>query len=223
MEDPDIIELFDQVQAGLRVEVFQSGQADQALNRSAYLSEKILEGAQKQLERPALYTQEACAIIKMDYPWGDISKDQAVCTDIVIRALRYAALDLQTLLHEDILTHPDDYRAGIQKPNYHIDHRRTRNLQLYLQKHSMNLSKEMNPQTLNEWRPGDIVTLDTGIANGTVYDHIGIVDRVVNEKGFPKLINIWTIGYSTDSMNLLGGSYPQVVGHFRMTHPFDYE
>ena len=65
--------------------------------------------------------------------------------------------------------------------------------------------------------------MDTGIRNGTEYDHIGIVDDSKDEGGFPRVINIWTTGMRTSSMDLLGGAYPRVVGHFRAGHPFDYQ
>jgi hypothetical protein len=72
-------------------------------------------------------------------------------------------------------------------------------------------------------KPGDIVILDTGIQNGTMFDHIGIVDNEKNDSGNYQVINIWTIGYNTDSMSLLGQEYPDVVGVFRLTHLFDYQ
>ena len=72
-------------------------------------------------------------------------------------------------------------------------------------------------------KPGDIVILDTGIQNGTVFDHIGIIDTEKDNSGNYKVINIWTIGYHTDTMSLLGQDYPEVVGVFRLTHLFDYQ
>jgi uncharacterized protein YijF (DUF1287 family) len=78
----------------------------------------------------------------------------------------------------------------------------TRNLQIYLRYHS-----EVLPED-KEYQPGDIVTMDTGIANGTVFDHIGILDDSLNPQGLPKVINIWTTGYRTASMDLLGHQFP---------------
>jgi hypothetical protein len=63
--------------------------------------------------------------------------------------------------------------------------------------------------------------MDTGIRNGTVYDHIGIVgDSIVD--GRPMVINLWTIGYELAAMDLLEGEYPAIVGHYRLLHPFCY-
>jgi uncharacterized protein YijF (DUF1287 family) len=69
----------------------------------------------------------------------------------------------------------------------------------------------------------DIVLMDTGIANGTVFDHIGIVDQKKNADGLPLVINIWTVGSQTSAMDLLGKPYPTIVGHFRFAHAFDYQ
>ena len=86
--------------------------------------------------------------------------------------------------------------------------------------------------------------MDTKIVNGTKFDHIGIIDDSYDSQGLPKVINVWTTGSRTDSMDLLGNRavlfpfsnggmkpqpegaiilYPEVVGHFRMTHLFDYQ
>ena len=69
--------------------------------------------------------------------------------------------------------------------------------------------------------PGDVVLMDTGIPNGTVYDHIGIVSGGT-VRGRPAVINLWTVGWQINEMDLLNGDYPGIVGHYRLTHPFDY-
>jgi hypothetical protein len=71
--------------------------------------------------------------------------------------------------------------------------------------------------------PGDIVVFDTGIPNGTPFDHIGIVDDVRDADGAYHAINIWTVGWRTSSMPLLGKSYPTVSAWFRLGHPFDLQ
>ncbi|NLD36322.1 MAG: DUF1287 domain-containing protein [Desulfatiglans sp.] len=147
---------------------------------------------------------------------------EAVCTDIIIRALRHAGIDLQALVHEDVLSHPERYE-NIRKPDYNIDHRRTRNLQIYLKHNAINVFNGNGKPDMATLKPGDIVILDTGIQNGTMFDHIGIVDNEKNDSGNYQVINIWTIGYNTDSMSLLGQEYPDVVGVFRLTHLFDYQ
>jgi len=154
---------------------------------------------------------------------GDLSPNKAVCTDIIIRALRHAKIDLQALIHEDVLIHPERFCGMIRQPDFNIDHRRTRNLRTYFTHHFMTLSDKIDSHTRRQFRPGDIVLLDTGIQNGTIYDHIGIIDDELDEDGFPRVINIWTNGFKTSSMDLLGNDYPTIVGHFRATQLFDYQ
>ena len=124
----------------------------------------------------------AIELTPMSYPNGDINQKIGVCTDIIIRALRPLGIDLQALLHEDISLNPKRY-SNIRKGNYNIDHRRTRNLKTWLDHYAIKL--DSSPPTIsnflsssncdNNWKPGDIVIFDTGVNNGTQYDHIGIV------------------------------------------------
>jgi uncharacterized protein YijF (DUF1287 family) len=221
LEDKDIIEIFAIVMAGTRVDVYHNKKQDEIINKNGYLNEMVLEGAKVQMKNPALYTTNASGLLKVSYPMGDISKKEAVCTDIIIRALRHAGIDLQALVHEHILLHPELYK-NIQKPDYNIDHRRTRNLQIYLKHNAINIFNGNGKPDIAALKPGDIVMLDTGIQNGTVFDHIGIIDTEKDDSGNYKVINIWTIGYYTDTMSLIGQDYPDVVGVFRLTHLFDY-
>ena len=223
MNDADIKKLYDHAAGGMRVEIYKSAEHDRELNRPGYVSRMILKGAKAQLKKPALYTRKAAAGGRLSYPLGDISKNEAVCTDIVIRALRRAGIDLQAVLHEDIITNPERYSRRIKRPDYHIDHRRARNLQIYLEHKTRPLHKMLADSAQESYRPGDIVTMDTGIPNGTAYDHIGIVGDSKNPQGRYMVINIWTMGMHTSSMDLLAGDYPKIVGHFRAGHPFDYQ
>ena len=217
LDDGDALEVLKCVGKGTRVDIYKSAQHEIEFNTAGHLNRQILKGAKRQILKPALYTSEACGIIPLAYPMGDIRPQWAVCTDVVIRGLRDAGLDLQALVHEDTISFPERYKRWIKKPDPNIDHRRTRNLRTYFVFHSRVLPND------GDFQPGDIVIMDTGIPNGTLYDHIGIVDNKTGPHGFLKVINIWTIGYRTSSMNILGSNYPSVVGHFRMTNPFDYQ
>jgi uncharacterized protein YijF (DUF1287 family) len=214
--DPAAIKIFDRVKKGTRVEVYKSAAQDLKLNKPGALSLSILAGAQQQLIKPALYTNGALRLIPMPFPGGDIRKDWAVCTDIIIRALRVAGLDLQALVHEDAKLHPRRYGRRFKRPNPNIDHRRARTLYPYLGHHAITLPNDSGYQA------GDIVLMDTGIVNGTVFDHIGVVGKKKNAAGVPLVINIWTVGYRTAAMELLRKEYPTIVGHYRLTHLFDY-
>ncbi len=216
MNDDDIIELYSKLPSrNTLVEIYQGKEEDRKINKNGYLGERIIKAAKKLLETGCKYTKNATGIIKMEYPMGDFDSKIGVCTDIVIRSLRKTGIDLQALLHEDIILNPGRY-PNIPKPNANIDHRRTRNLKIWFDHHAV------KPAASYEWRPGDIVLFDTGVQNGTVYDHIGIVSNTeLNNR--PLVINLWTIGYEINEMDLLNGKYPTPVGHYRLTHPYYYD
>jgi uncharacterized protein len=65
-----------------------------------------------------------------------VPRSTGVCADVVIRAARDGlGLDLQKLVHEDMVKHFDAYPArkawGSRKPDANIDHRRVLNLETY--------------------------------------------------------------------------------------------
>lgn len=221
MDDADSIELYSKLPAkATMVEIYQNQAQDLQLNQPDFMNAQILKRAKELLRTGCQYTREATAIIKIDYPMGDFNRQIGVCTDVAIRALRGAGADLQALLFEDILLHPDQYPT-IGQPNPHIDHRRTRNLKIWFDRHALKLSNSTPTSDDEVWRAGDIVIMDTGVPNGTIYDHIGVVsDGKIGLR--PLVINLWTIGCRIDEMDLLGGDYPKLVGHYRLTHPFDY-
>ena len=73
---------------------------------------------------------------KLTYPGGDVPRSTGVCADVVIRAARDGlGLDLQKLVHEDMVKDFDAYPArmtwGSRKPDENIDHRRVLNLEAY--------------------------------------------------------------------------------------------
>lgn len=216
LDDKDVIELYRYISKGTRVDIYRSKAQRDVLNQKGYLSKKILEGAKAQLKHPANYTNHALRLIPMKFPGGDIKKSEAVCTDIIIRALRHAGIDLQALIYEDALTHPKRYRRTIKKRNPNIDHRRARNHFIYFSHHARVLPND------KDYQPGDIVLMDTISGNGTPHDHIGIVSDQKNAQGNYLVINIWTVGYQTNLMNLLKQDYPKITGHFRLIHPFDF-
>jgi len=221
MHDKDIIDLYSRLPAkNTLVEIYKDRRADAAFNRQGYLNAKCLNGAKKLMKAGCKYTSGATALIKMDYPSGDIKPEIGVCTDLVIRALRHSGIDLQALLYEDLITAPGSY-PSIAKANTNIDHRRTRNLKIWFDRHARVLTTALPAQSPESWLPGDIVIMDTGIANGTPYDHIGIVSDK-KTSGIPLVINLWTVGWNIENMNLLSGDYPTINGHYRLLHPFDY-
>ena len=223
LSNEDMADLYDRVQQGARIEIYKSAHQEKEINAPKHLSKNIVTGANEQLMDKAFYSEDATAIIKMKYPGGDIPKDKAACTDIVIRALRKAGIDLQVLLHEDILIHPERYKRWVIEANYHIDHRRTRNLQVLFEHYTLKLSNDPKPYKLHDYLPGDVVVFDTGIPNGTPYDHIGVAIDKDDSQGLPMIVNIWNTGWQTMALPMLGYKKIKIKGHFRFVHPFDYQ
>jgi uncharacterized protein YijF (DUF1287 family) len=135
----------------------------------------------------------------LPYPGGDVPRNEGVCTDVIVRALRNAGYDLQRLVYEDAQRAPKSY-PGIIKRDKNIDHRRVRNLLVYFKRHFTSLDANASSQT-SLFLPGDIVLFNT---YGNAFpDHIGIVSNTLGPSGLPLVINSWTVGYVTAEMDLL--------------------
>lgn len=165
----------------------------------------ILVGAKKTALDAAPY---GSPYRRLSYPGGDVPRAEGVCTDVVIRALRNAGLDLQVLLHQDIARAPAAYPM-VRAANPDIDHRRVKTLLPYFQRHWQR--RDPSPARLDDWLPGDIVFMDTLPARGP--DHIGVVSDRLGVSGKPVIINSWTDGYRTAEMDLL--AWVPVTQRFR--------
>jgi uncharacterized protein YijF (DUF1287 family) len=112
------------------------------------------------------------AYVRLPYPGGDVPAGTGVCTDEIIRIYRAVGIDLQKLVHEDMVqnfsAYPNEPRWGASRADANIDHRRVPNLMAFF-----SLKGESLPTTTNadDYVPGDLVTWDLG---GDV-PHIGIV------------------------------------------------
>lgn len=206
LSDEHVKRLFALTAQGTRVDVFSSRQA--AEEARTPLAARIEAGAREQLTRPALYTERAMSYARLAYPGGDIPPDHAVCSDIVVRAMRAAGLDLQALVYEDRLLRAAAY-PRTRAPDWSIDHRRVKNLVTLFDRFAEPVPLEEVP-----FLPGEIVFFETGIANGSPYDHVGIVSGA---RASPSVINIWAPGAHTASMPLLGQSYPVVTARYRIS------
>ncbi|MGD0859738.1 MAG: DUF1287 domain-containing protein [Terracidiphilus sp.] len=116
----------------------------------------------------------------LSYPGGDVPRSTGVCADVVIRAARDGlGLDLQELVHEDMVKHFAAYPArqawGSRGPDASIDHRRVLNLETYWTRAGARLWAAPGPVAGDAFPPplevGDIVTwlLDARLP------HVGIV------------------------------------------------
>lgn len=169
----------------------------------------VLIGAKKTVINADAYTE---GYIKLTYPGGDVPRKVGVCTDVIVRAVRNAGLDLQKALHEDIQKRRKAYPMIRKHPDANIDQRRVKTLLPYFKKHwESHTPKLDDPQ--DPLRPGDIIMMDT-FPSRPGPDHIGIISDQVGEHGLPLVINNWTNGTVTSEMDLL--SFVPVLYRFRL-------
>ncbi len=140
------------------------------------------------------------------YPGGDVPADIGVCTDVVVRSYRALGIDLQRLVHEDMVnafaSYPD--RWGLSEPDRNIDHRRVPNLEVFFSRHGERLPITDRAE---DYQPGDLVTWMVG-----PLPHIGIVVSVPSEDGRRFQI-VHNIGHGPRLEDILF-DFP-IVGHFR--------
>lgn len=144
---------------------------------------------------------------KLTYPGGDVPAHTGVCTDVVVRALRTAGIDLQKEVHEDMRQNFSVYPQnwGLKKPDRNIDHRRVPNLMRFFERKHIALSEQWtSPET---YLPGDIVAWRLG---GGIL-HIGVVSDK-KSGGTPWVIH--NIGAGAKEENVLF-TYT-VIGHYRV-------
>jgi hypothetical protein len=153
----------------------------------------------------------------LPYPNGDVPRSTGVCADVVIRAARDGlGLDLQKLVHEDIVKNFDAYPArkawGQKRPDANIDHRRVLNLQTYFQRAGAQLWAAAKPVAGDGFPPpleeGDIISwiLYSG------QPHIGMVAGVSPSAGVQIVHNI---GRGAEQTPLAAFGPNHAVGHYR--------
>ena len=143
------------------------------------------------------------------YPNGDVPSNVGVCTDVVIRTYRALNIDLQKRVHEDMLSHFDQYPSnriwGLTKPDKNIDHRRVPNLQVFLSRHGVILPITKNGK---DYKAGDIVTW---MLPGNL-PHVGIISNEVDRATLHPLV-VHNIGAGPKLDDMLF-SY-KITGHYR--------
>jgi uncharacterized protein YijF (DUF1287 family) len=180
---------------------------------------KVLDGAKKCLEAKFSYDKTMGYYVltykdgvntgKRVFPGGDLDPAMGVCTEVIVRALRWGGVcDLQEEIFNDLKADWNDYpmsRWNAKKPDPNIDQRRVPVLMVWFSKYWQELSIE------NDFQPGDIVAWDM---NGDGWgDHIGIVsDKTV--EGVPYLIhNFPDPGYVAEEDVLHEWN---IIGHYRV-------
>jgi len=153
---------------------------------------------------------------KLTYPGGDVPRLTGVCADVVIRAARDGlGLDLQKLVHEDMVKDFDAYPArkawGSRKPDENIDHRRVLNLEAYWTRIGARLWAAEAPTPGDAFpkpvQVGDILTwlLDARLP------HVGIV--VSN--GSSQTTVVHNIGNGAEETALTAFRPHRAAGHYR--------
>jgi hypothetical protein len=143
---------------------------------------------------------------------GDVPRNVGVCTDVIVRAVRNAGIDLQKALYDDILRARAAYPMIKAKPDPQIDQRRVATLLPYFKRHwEQHTEKIDDPK--DPLRPGDVLFMDT-FPSRSGPDHIGIVSDTIGPAGLPMVINNWTNGTVTAEMDLL--TFVPVMYRFRL-------
>ncbi len=144
---------------------------------------------------------------RIGYPMGDVPAGKGVCTDVVIRAYRMLGVDLQQLVHEDMVAHFKLYpkRWGLKKTDSNIDHRRVPNLMVFFERFAT-----VKPCSKNaaDYVAGDIVCWDLG---GGI-THIGLVIEKKSSDGKRCLI-VHNIGAGQVMEDVLFDW--NIIGHYR--------
>jgi uncharacterized protein len=114
----------------------------------------------------------------IQYPMGDVPADKGVCTDVIVRAYRLLGVDLQQLVHEDMVKNFSKYpkKWGMKKTDKNIDHRRVYNLMVFFERFGKVKPKSNKTK---DYTPGDIVCW---LLRGKL-SHIGIVSNIKSNDG----------------------------------------
>jgi uncharacterized protein YijF (DUF1287 family) len=145
------------------------------------------------------------------FPGGDMDPGFGVCTEVIIRALRWGGVcDLQEEIYNDIKSNFIDYpmsRWSAKKPDPNIDQRRVPVQMVWFSKYWQELSID------NDFQPGDVVAWDM---NGDGWgDHIGIVsDKYGPDETLMLIHNFPSPGYVAEEDVL---NRWKIIGHYRIT------
>lgn len=169
----------------------------------------VLIGAKKTVLNADDYTE---GYVELKYPMGDVPREMGVCTDVIVRAVRNAGVDLQKALHDDIRKAPRSYPMVKGSGNASIDHRRVATLLPYFKRHWEAHTAALDDAS-DPLRPGDVIFMDT-FPSRSGPDHIGIISDRMDAQGLPLVINNWTNGTTTAEMDLL--TFVPVLYRFRL-------
>ena len=165
----------------------------------------IVRRARLELDRVTVYDNSWQEI--SSYPMGDVPSNRGACTDVVVRSLREIGIDLQQLVHEDILRDMRGYNLGFFDIN--IDHRRVGTMFTFFARNAMALPTDLHDKST--WRAGDIVFVAWQWMRGAPAEHVGIISDKIGPRGLPLVIE--NGGPRPIEQDSLG--HGKIVGHFR--------
>lgn len=123
------------------------------------------------------------------YPGGDLDPKLGVCTDVVVRGLRAAELDLQKLVHEATIAHPAWFPT-VKTPDANIDHRRVPALMGYFDHAATKLSTDpASAADRATFQAGDLIVWSFDACPKCSPRHIGVVSDRKGARGLPLVIH----------------------------------
>ncbi|MCX7013600.1 MAG: DUF1287 domain-containing protein [Candidatus Sumerlaeota bacterium] len=175
-------------------------------------ADRLLERARQEAQAGVVYDAEYRHI---PFPRGDVPPGIGACTDLVVRAFRYAGVDLQEEIYKERAAFPDLYPMNPNdegNPNTNIDQRRCRHLAIWFGRHALTLTTSIGPEDLAQWRPGDIVFFNLSQYRKPMPDHVGLVSDRRDADGVPFVIDNFPPG-AAERFSLR--SFPTIHSHFR--------
>lgn len=163
----------------------------------------ILERARQEVERGVRYDAH---YRKIRYPGGDVPLDVGACSDLVVRALRAADIDLQVEISFDAIRSPESYPFG-SVSDVNIDHRRVPTLFAYFEHHADVLA--INPYDAADFLPGDLVFYGEPRLPPR---HVAMVSDRIGPRGLPLVLqNGGPKAMESDALD-----QRTMIGHFRL-------
>jgi len=168
-------------------------------------SDWVVIGAREEVARGVIYD---ASYRQITYPGGDVPPEGGACTDVVIRALRKAGIDLQQLIHDDMCENFELYpqKWGLSGPDANIDHRRVPNQMKFFTRYGQSLPISVAGDDSITWQWGDVVYWR--FADGL--EHCGIISDRKNKQGVPLVIHNAGMAREEDCLTRW-----EIIGHFR--------
>jgi uncharacterized protein len=163
----------------------------------------IVAAARKEVTNKTIY--------KDAYYIGGYPPDkEGVCTDVIWRGFKSIGVDLKSAIDKDIKNNLSAYPRVENKPDPNIDFRRVKNMDTFLKRNAISVTKELKPfevENLKLWQPGDIVVIMQP------FEHIAIISDKRGKNGVPYVIHN-TTPHAVESASLTYWA-PYIFGHYR--------